>query len=114
MNERLRAVVDEAGAVVQFFYPWWMRPFLRRDVIGLTLGRRVYIAPHMLERSEAELERLLRHELAHVRQVRRIGLLRFLWRYLGEYWMLRRSGKSASAAYNAISFEREAREAEEA
>ncbi|HKO55327.1 MAG TPA: DUF4157 domain-containing protein [Thermoanaerobaculia bacterium] len=91
-----------------------MRPFLQRGVIGIALGRRIYIAPRMLERPAEEVEQLVRHELAHVRQVARLGLIRFLWRYLAEYVALRRSGKSSSEAYNEISFEREAREAEKA
>lgn len=109
----LQAALDQARARVHFHYPWWLRPFLQRGVIGIALGRRIYIAPEMLERPAGEVEQLIRHELAHVRQVARLGLIRFLWRYLAEYIALRRQGKSSSAAYNAISFEREAREAEE-
>jgi|ERR1051325_7047806 hypothetical protein len=114
MNGNLQCALNEAGARVAFHYPWWLRPFLQRGVIGIALGRRIYIAPEMLERPAAEVERLVRHELAHVRQVARLGLVRFLWRYLVEYLALRRRGLTSSAAYNAISFEREAREAEEA
>jgi hypothetical protein len=114
MKETLRMALTEARAQVKFHYPWWMRPFLRRDIIGIVLGRRIYIAPQMLERPAEELEQLIRHELAHVHQVARLGLIRFLWRYLAEYLKLRRSGLAAFEAYNAISFEREAREAEKA
>ena len=84
--------------------------FLQRDVIAITLGRRIYVR-EMLAR--AKFERLLRHELAHVRQVGRLGLPVFLWRYVTEYarnWVRLRS---TAAAYAAISFEIEARAAEE-
>jgi hypothetical protein len=114
MSPSLERALSEARARVKFSYPWWLRPFLQRGVIGLALGRRIYIAPRMRERPAEEVEQLIRHELAHVRQVARLGLLRFLWRYLAEYVRLRRAGKSSSEAYNELSFEREAREAEKA
>ncbi|HEV7923354.1 MAG TPA: hypothetical protein VGR02_21430 [Thermoanaerobaculia bacterium] len=114
MNADLQAALAAARAKVEFHYPWWLRLFLQRNVIGIVLGRSIYIAPAMRERPAEELEQLIRHELEHVRQVARLGLVRFLWRYLAEYAALRREGKSAAAAYNDLSFEREAREAEKA
>ena len=75
-----------------------------RSVAAITLGRRIYAR----ELSEA----LLWHELTHVRQMRRLGLVRFAWRYVGEYVGNLRSGMSASDAYRNISFEREAFAAE--
>ena len=62
-------------------YPWWLRFFLMKGVAGITLGRRIYVAPQISGRA---LERLIRHELAHVRQIGRHGLLVFYWRYLVE------------------------------
>jgi hypothetical protein len=59
------------------------------------------------------LLRLLRHELAHVAQIERLGLLRFLWRYLREFATLYIRLRSVAAAYVSISFEIEARAAEE-
>ena len=100
-----------AGAKLRVGFPWWLRPFLAGDVSAITLGRRIYVR-EMLE--SAAFERLLRHELAHVRQVDRLGLLVFLWRYVAEFarnWVRLRS---TAAAYAAISFEIEARAAEEA
>jgi hypothetical protein len=91
-------------------YPWWLRLFLARDVIAITLGHRIYVR-EMLE--SASFDRLIRHEMAHVRQVERHGLIGFLVRYVGEFarhWVRLRS---VAAAYAAISFEIEARAAEE-
>jgi hypothetical protein len=91
-------------------YPWWLRLCLARDVIAITLGRRIYLR-RMLE--GASYERLLRHELAHVEQVERLGLLVFLGRYITEFarnWIRLRN---VGAAYAAISFEIEARAEEE-
>ena len=106
----LLAVIAESQAKVRVGYPWWLRPFLMRDVIAITLGRRIYVREAM---ASASFERLIKHELAHVRQVHRLGLIRFLWRYLTEFarhWLRLRN---ASAAYVVISFEIEARAAED-
>ena len=75
-----------------------------RGVVGITIGRRVYL------RNEDEI--VLRHELAHARQIAAVGLVRFCWRYLVEYLRHRRAGLSPHDAYAHISFEREAVEAE--
>jgi len=93
-------------AIVRIGYPWWLRPFLHRNTIAITLGRRIYIAAG--HASDA----LLRHELAHVRQAGELGVARFLWRYVAEYLRNRRRGMPHDAAYRAISFEAEAFAAE--
>lgn len=54
-------------------------------------------------------DRLLVHELVHVRQWREIGAWRFLTAYLGEYLAARRRGSGHVDAYAGISFEQEAR-----
>ena len=106
----LRVAADAARARLRVGYPWWLRLFLLRGVAGITLGRRIYVAPHI---AGFELERLVRHELAHVRQIATLGLVRFYWRYAVEYVRNRRSGMSSAAAYRNISFEKEAFAAEE-
>jgi hypothetical protein len=92
-------------ANIRHGFPFWLRPFLQRGVAAITLGRRVYIASDV---AEAELERIIRHELVHVRQVAELGVIRFYWRYLREYVANRRAGMSAGEAYRRISFEQEA------
>ena len=106
------AALDDARARVRLF-PWWLKPFLLRGVAGITLGRTIYVSQQCVAYSAAEVERLIRHELVHVRQVNRLGLLRFLARYAGEYIRNRRAGMSAAQAYRQISFEVEAYAAEE-
>jgi hypothetical protein len=54
-------------------------------------------------------ERLLRHELVHVRQWRELGPVRFSVRYVGSYLRARLSGLSHRDAYLQIPFEVEAR-----
>ena len=85
---------------------------MARNVVAITLGRRIYVLPSYVQRSQAEVTRLIRHELAHVRQVERLGLVRFLARYVVEFVRHLRRTRSFDAAYHAISFEVEARQAE--
>ena len=113
MPEAVEALAKDARAVVRYGYPWWLRPFLARDVIGITLGRRIYLSPRVAQRSNAYLERLLRHELAHVRQVNRHGLIGFLVRYIAEFLRHFARERSVNRAYHRISFEVEAANAEE-
>jgi hypothetical protein len=93
-------------AIVRIGYPWWLRLFLHRRTIAITLGRRIFIAEGYASES------LIRHELVHVRQAGELGVLRFLWRYVAEYVRNRRRGMSHDDAYRAISFEAEAFAAE--
>lgn len=114
-NERLeawRALVRD-GARLRVGYPRWLAPFVQRGVVAITLGRTVYLADRTLQKSDRELRQLLEHELTHVKQVAQLGLIRFLYRYVREYITLRRQGLRSFEAYEAISFEREARAAEE-
>lgn len=106
------AIVD-SRARIRVGYPWWLRPWLARDVIAITLGRRIYLSGKATARSSAYLERLLRHELAHVRQVNRHGLIPFLARYIAEFFRLFLRERSVHEAYRKISFEVEAKAAEE-
>jgi hypothetical protein len=92
-------------ARIRIGFPFWLRPFLQRGVAAITLGRRVYVAKEV---AEADLPRVLRHELVHVRQIEQLGALRFYWRYLREYVANRRAGMPAGEAYRRISFEQEA------
>jgi hypothetical protein len=106
----IQQAAEEARAKVRVGYPWWLRPWLMRGVIAITLGRRIFVSSRVAPQT---LERLLRHELAHVQQINRIGLFVFYWRYLSEFgrhfWRVR----SVSRAYAMISFEREAVAAEQ-
>ncbi|HEX2060380.1 MAG TPA: hypothetical protein VHK90_06540, partial [Thermoanaerobaculia bacterium] len=62
--------------------------------------------------SEEAFARLMRHELAHVEQVNRLGLFVFLWRYVTEFLRHLWRERSLSRAYRMISFEVEAAAAE--
>ena len=94
-----------AGVLVRYRFPWWLRPFLLRGVAGITLGRRVYI-------EGSDPESILRHELVHVQQIARLGIARFYWVWIREYFEHRSRGYSSPEAYRRISLEIEAFAAE--
>ena len=80
---------------------------------ALTLGRWIFFSPSAwtkLGTARVEALELLAHEVAHVAQVRRLGLVRFLWSYLSEYVKHRRTGFGHRQAYLALSAEVEARQ----
>jgi hypothetical protein len=110
LSDNLQAAIDQTRARVRFEYPWWLRLFLFRNVAAITLGKRIYFSPAL---SREKVERFLRHELVHVQQIARLGLIRFYWRYLIEYLRLRRRGLRHFDAYRNISFEIEALAAEQ-
>ena len=127
VSEELDRALAEARAVVRTSFPWWLRPFLLRGVVAITIGRRIYVrselpvascqlpddsAGNRRPATGNSIEPLLWHEVTHVRQMTEAGLLRFGWRYVREYVRNARAGMTSSEAYRNISFEREAFAAE--
>jgi len=96
-------------AIVRIGFPWWLRLFVFRETIAITLGRRIYIDG---PQRTVEYERLLDHELVHVRQAGELGNVVFWSQYVAEYFRNRWRGLDRDAAYRAISFEVEAFAAE--
>jgi hypothetical protein len=90
--------------------PVWLTRLWGTTISAMTLGTRVYIQSASLDRDPSDLGLLIVHELAHVHQWAQLGVLRFLWRYLGGYIRGRFSGLSHHEAYRAIPIEIEARE----
>ena len=70
---------------------------------AITIGRLVSV-----RRAAATSPYVLRHELVHVRQWRRHGVIGFLARYLGAYALGRLRRKGHRGAYQRIPFEIEA------
>ena len=70
---------------------------------AITLGPLISV-----RRSAADDSRLMRHELVHVRQWRRLGVAGFLRRYVGAYLRQRLRGYGHWAAYRRIPLEIEA------
>ena len=80
-------------------------PFLSRGADAMTLGRTV-----LVRRGHADSPLLLAHELVHVQQWARLGVVGFLWRYLGAYVKNLLLLRSHHAAYLSIPLETEARD----
>ena len=70
---------------------------------AITLGTLIIV-----RRAAAGDDHLLRHEEIHVEQWRRLGLIGFLWRYLGAYLRWRLRGYDHIGAYRRIPLEVEA------
>ncbi len=70
----------------------------------MTLGARILVC-----RGREDDAGLIAHELVHVEQWRRQGVVPFLARYLSDYLRLRLAGESHWRAYAGISLEVEAR-----
>ncbi len=92
----------------------------RLRIAGITIGRRILIAPSVVERNmKGEFvvsEELLVHEMMHVLQFKREGFVGFLARYVSDYlkilWREKRcDGATRMRAYLAIPAECEARAA---
>ena len=83
-------------------YRLWVGGPVPSGAAGITLGSLVIV------RTGAESPYLLRHELVHVRQWKRFGVIGFGVRYLGSYalWRVRRKGHHG--AYLRIPLEIEA------
>jgi hypothetical protein len=120
----LRRHLDDPGLVlprVHFHAPRLAVLLHRADVLALTVGRHVVLSPVVVGRDEQGAvrlpARLVVHECLHVMQYR-VGLARFLYRYLRHYLRgLRAHGLMRPArnrAYRDIPFESEARAAERA
>jgi hypothetical protein len=109
----LEPLVAETRARVRLGFPWWLRPWLAGNVAAITLGRTIFVSEHVAQRTPAYVERLLRHELTHVRQVLRHGVVTFLILYVSEFVRHLMRVRSFEEAYRRISFEVEAEAAEE-
>ena len=74
---------------------------------AITFGDNIYFAKR-LDQSNVFDVALIGHELVHVEQYKKLGMIRFLIRYLFEFVMNLAREKNCKRAYMAISFEREA------
>jgi len=78
--------------------------------LTVTLRNTIYFAPGRFDPSSREGIALLVHELAHVEQFHRLGLVGFTLRYLASYAANRLRGQRPHAAYFHIPLEIAARE----
>ena len=83
-------------------------PVLGRGFDGMTVGRLIMVRR---DTDRSGQRTLLAHELVHVAQYAQVGMARFLWRYVREYGINLWRRRNHWQAYEAISFEAEARAA---
>jgi Domain of unknown function (DUF4157) len=70
------AEVLAAARIFDGRVPFWLRP----DMLGVTLGHRIYLRRGAYDPTSAAGVELLGHELVHVRQYREgMTVLRYLW-----------------------------------
>ncbi len=83
-------------------YWLWTRGPVPPGRSGITVGRLIIV------RDATVSKRLLRHELVHVEQFAKLGIARFVTRYVREYLRWRVRGYPHCGAYRRISQEIEA------
>ncbi len=94
----------------------WFRRFWAKGIAAVALPTGVFVRPGVMERfrSGAEPERsgrLIVHELMHIEQWRRLGAVRHITQYVGDYLRHRLRGFGHWEAYRAVRLEQEARAA---
>ena len=110
--------VDPAAVRVRVASPLFRR-FWAKGIAAVALPTGVFVQPAIMDRlrTGAEPERtgkLIVHELMHIEQWRRLGAIRHLSQYLGDYVKGRYRRLGHWEAYRAIRLEVEARAAAEA
>lgn len=87
-------------------YSHWFPPILGATAVTI-------INTIFYEEAEDQISRRLRnHEMKHIEQIRELGVFGFYFQYLVQYLDGRRKGLGHWEAYEQITFEVEAREAE--
>lgn len=107
--------VDPDTVEVRVASPLFRRTWAR-GISAVTMPWAIYVTPAVMDRHRAGSEphrtgRLMAHEVMHVEQWRRLGGVRHLVQYVGDYVRGRLRGLSHWEAYRAIRLEQEARAA---
>ena len=92
------------------------RRFWVKGIAAVALPTGIYVQPAVMDRFRAGAEpersgRLIVHELMHIEQWRRLGAIRHVTQYLGDYLRGRFRRLGHWEAYRAIRLEVEARQA---
>jgi len=123
MKREIEPLPEEVVALLTPFFPGFDLARIRicegipRYVVGGPVGYadryKIYFAPGVYRVDTIEGLALIAHEVAHCLQYKRHGPWRFRARYLAAYFKNRMCGMNHLRAYRSISFEIEAREAED-
>lgn len=106
--------VDPATVMVRVASPT-ARRFWAKGIAAVALPTGIYVQPAVMERFRTGAEpersgRLIVHELVHIEQWRRLGAIRHLSQYIGDYLRGRYRRLGHWESYRAIRLEIEARE----
>ena len=106
--------VDPATIKVRVASPWFRRLWAK-GIAAVALPNGVYVQPAVMERFRTGAEpersgRLIVHELMHIEQWRRLGMLRHVTQYVGDYLRNRFRRLGHWESYRAVRLEQEARE----
>jgi hypothetical protein len=101
--------VDPAAVPVRSA-PRWFRALWSKGITAVAMPWAIYLDPARFGSTDAELGRLITHELTHIDQWRRLGATGWAQAYLGDYLRGRIHGLRHHAAYRDIGLEREARD----
>lgn len=94
--------------------PRWFMALWARGIVAVAMPWAIYLTPAMMQRYNAGAEpqrmgTLLVHELAHIEQVKRLGVVRHVLQYVSDYLRARLRGRRHWDAYRQIRLEVEAR-----
>ena len=106
--------VDPAAIKVRVARPWFRRLWAK-GIAAVALPNGVYVQPSVMERFRTGAEpersgRLIVHELMHIEQWRRLGMVRHVTHYVGDYLRSRFRGLGHWESYRSVRLEQEARE----
>jgi hypothetical protein len=107
--------VDPDAVVVRVASSWFRRLWAR-GITGVTMPWGVYVHPDVMGDYEAgrdldHIGSLIAHELMHVEQLARLGVVAHSAQYLADYVRERLAGRRHWDAYRAVRLEQEARAA---
>ena len=106
---RVAPGVDTERLLVREARPWFERLVLRSSA-AIAFPHVIYMHSKAYRLPRPQITRLVVHELIHVSQWRTDGNVRFVLRYLGDYFQGRRHRLTHTEAYHAIGYEISARE----
>jgi hypothetical protein len=106
--------VDPATIKVKVASPLFRR-FWAKGIAAVAMPFGIFVQPAVMERFRTGAEperfgRLIVHELMHIEQWRRLGMLRHATQYVGDYLRNRFQGFGHWESYRAIRLEEEARD----
>jgi hypothetical protein len=109
---RLMPHVDPASVRVRVASPLFRRVWAK-GIVAVALPNGVFVDPGVMERFRSGKElgrggRLVVHELMHIEQWRRLGAVRHVAQYIGDYLRNRFRGNNHWDSYRAIRLEVEA------